>query len=151
MKSWISFFLPDDEYKKKRMLYFLSEGSVILMFSLTIMMIFSNSFHLDAEISLLLPAAVFLVYVLGRYALSGIEYADIATEGAYKKELKHIFVRTGKFLGIYLLLYIAFIGIPSSQHDWVEMIGLILSISLLWFFVNYISLKRSYYKNKELL
>lgn len=29
MKSWISFLLPDDEYREEKILYYLSEGSII--------------------------------------------------------------------------------------------------------------------------
>ncbi|CAI9395359.1 hypothetical protein ACTQ5K_01435 [Niallia sp. Sow4_A1] len=28
MKSWISFLLPDDEYREEKILYYLSEGSL---------------------------------------------------------------------------------------------------------------------------
>ncbi|SHG77582.1 hypothetical protein [Ornithinibacillus halophilus] len=151
MKSWISFLLPNDEYKKKRMLYFFSEGSIILLLTLVGMSILNNYIDIKTEVSLLLAIAIFLSYISGRYIISGMEYTDVVTEGAYRKELKHIFVRTGGFASIFMLLYLVVTGIPNSQSEWIEIIALLLSVSLLWFITSYISLKRSYKKNKELL
>ncbi|MDQ0231995.1 DUF3278 domain-containing protein [Metabacillus malikii] len=151
MKSWISFLLPNDEYKEKRILYFFSEGAIVLLLTLIGMIILNNYFNLDAETSLLLSIAIFLFYVSGRYTMSGIEYTDIATERAYRKELKHIIVRTSSFVVIYILLYIVFTGVPSNQKEWIDIIAILVGVCLLWFFTSYISLKRSYKKNKDLL
>lgn len=151
MKSWISFLLPNDEYKEKKMLYFFSEGAVILFLSLIVMMICNKYFHLDVEIVLLVAIAIFLFYVSGRYIVSGIEYTDISTERAYKKELKVISIRTIGFVVIYLVCYLIFINLPKNFNDWFEILSLLIGISIIWFLSSYISLKRSYKKNKELL
>lgn len=151
MKSWISFLLPNDEYKEKRILYFFSEGAIILLLILAGMLILHNYVNLDAKTSLLLPIAIFLLYVLGRYILSGIEYADIATEDSYKRELRSIVMKTSSFVILFLLFYVIFSGFPANINEWTETIVLIVIAGLLWFFVNYISLKRSYNKNKDLL
>lgn len=60
MRSWISFLLPNDEYKEKRILYFFSEGAIILLLILAGMLILNNYVNLDAKTSLLLPIAIFL-------------------------------------------------------------------------------------------
>ncbi|CAM5602555.1 hypothetical protein SAFG77S_09520 [Streptomyces afghaniensis] len=151
MRSWISFLLPNDEYKEKRILYFFSEGAIILLLILAGMLILNNYVNLDAKTSLLLPIAIFLLYVLGRYILSGIEYADIATEDSYKKELRSIVMKTSSFVILFFLFYVIFSGFPANINEWMETIVLIVFAGLLWFFVNYISLKRSYNKNKDLL
>ena len=111
----------------------------------------NNYVNLDAKTSLLLPIAIFLLYVLGRYILSGIEYADIATEDSYKKELRSIVMKTSSFVILFFLFYVIFLGLPANINEWMETIVLIVFAGLLWFFVNYISLKRSYNKNKDLL
>lgn len=54
MKSWLSFFLPNDEYKEKKMLYFMSEGAIILFFSLIVMIVCNKYFNLEVETVLLL-------------------------------------------------------------------------------------------------
>lgn len=151
MKSWISFLLPNDEYKEKKMLYFFSEGAVILFLSLIVMMICNKYFHLDVEIALLVAIAIFLFYVSGRYIVSGIEYTDISTERAYKKELKVISIRTIGFVVIYLVCYLIFINLPINFNEWFEMLSLLIGASIIWFLSSYISLIRSYKKNKELL
>lgn len=151
MKSWISFLLPNDEYKEKKMLYFFSEGAVILFLSLIVMMICNKYFHLDVEIALLVAIAIFLFYVSGRYIVSGIEYTDISTERAYKKELKVISIRTIGFVVIYLVCYLIFINLPKNFNEWFEILSLLIGVSIIWFLSSYISLKRSYKKNKELL
>ncbi|MDR4314795.1 hypothetical protein CHH55_15970 [Niallia circulans] len=151
MRSWISFLIPNDEYKEKRILYFFSEGAIILLLILAGMLILNNYVNLDAKTSLLLPIAIFLLYVLGRYILSGIEYADIATEDSYKKELRSIVMKTSSFVILFFLFYAIFSGFPANINEWMETIMLIVFAGLLWFFVNYISLKRSYNKNKDLL
>ncbi|MEL4027147.1 hypothetical protein NST89_00615 [Caldifermentibacillus hisashii] len=102
MKSWISFLLPNDEYKEKKMLYFFSEGAIILFLSLIVMIICNKYFNLDVETVLLAAIAIFLFYVSGRYIISGIEYADITTESAYRKELRVIFIRT---IGFVVMLF----------------------------------------------
>lgn len=91
------------------MLYFFSEGAIILFLSVIIMIICNRIFTInDVEIVLLLFVAIFLLYVSGRYIISGIEYTDIATEHSYKKELKNIFSRTCSFVVIFMLLYLNF-------------------------------------------
>ncbi|MFD2208533.1 DUF3278 domain-containing protein [Virgibacillus halophilus] len=151
MKSWICFLLPDDEYKQQKMLYFYSEGAIILVISLIIMMICNTFFNLDAGIVLLSSIAIFLFYITARYIVSGIEYTDVATEKAFKKELKVIFVRVISFVVIFALMYIIWSGVPDVRSEWLNMIGLLLSVGLIWFFSSFISLKRSFKKNRDLL
>ena len=151
MKSWLSFLLPDDEYKERRLLYFFSEGAIILFLTLLLMIISNRIFHLEVETALLISIAIFLFYVSGRYILSGMEYTDIATVHSYKREIKHIFSKTCSFTVIFMLLYVFVEGIPNDADGWISIVGLIVSVSFVWFITSYISLKRSYKKNKELL
>ncbi|MFL0506126.1 DUF3278 domain-containing protein [Ureibacillus sp. 179-F W5.1 NHS] len=151
MKSWISFLLPNDEYKEKKMLYFFSEGAVILFISLIVMIMCNKYFNLDVEFALLIAIAIFLFYVSGRYIISGIEYTNISTERTYKKELKVISIRTIGFVVIYMTCYLIFINLPKNLNEWIEILSLLIGVSIIWFLYSYISLKRSYKKNKELL
>lgn len=151
MKTWISFLLPADEYKEKRFLYFISEGAIIQILSLITMLVFNEYLNLSVNIVLLLSIAIFLFYVSLRYVLSGIEYTDITTETAYKKEVKVILSRTSVFIIIYMLSYIFLIGVPKGSNEWFDFWGLLLGISIVMFLSSFISLKRSYEKNKELL
>lgn len=151
MKSWVSFLIPDDEYKEKRMLYFFSEGAIILFISLIVMIISNKYFNLSVEFVLLFLIAIFLFYVSGRYIISGIEYTDIVTEQAYKKEVRVIFNRTIVFVVIFISTYLIFVNVPSSRNEWFEILGLLSSFCIVMFFSSFISLKCSYKKNKKLL
>ncbi|MBN3555728.1 DUF3278 domain-containing protein [Fictibacillus nanhaiensis] len=151
MKSWISFLLPDDEYKNIKMLYFFSEGAILLFLSLVVMLIGNKSFQFGTETILLVAIGIFLLYVSGRYIISGIEYTDISTERAYRKELKATIIKVIGFVVIFLTVYLLLMGAPTSLNQWFEIGGLLISVSIVKFLSTYVSLKRSYQKNKELL
>ncbi|MGY0691876.1 hypothetical protein ACW2QC_03675 [Virgibacillus sp. FSP13] len=147
MKSWISFLLPDDEYKEKMMLYFYCEGALVLLLSLIVMIIYNTYFDITVVNALLLSIAIFLFYVSTRYVVSGIEYTDVTTTKAYRKELKVIIVRIAVFIISLIVGGLIFTG----PEKWFEVLWLTLSVSLIWFVASFISLKRSYNKNKDLL
>ncbi|MGE7691611.1 DUF3278 domain-containing protein [Lysinibacillus sp. NPDC097214] len=151
MKSWISFLIPVDEYKEKKMLYFFSEGGILLFLFLIVMLIGNKFYNFSIDTVLLSSIFVLPIYVLGKYTISGIEYTDTATGQEYKKELRVIVFKTIGFVIIFLSLYLIFIKIPSNPNDWFEPLGISLLSGIGIFFINVISLKRSYTKNKELL
>lgn len=150
MKSWISFLLPDDEYKEKKMLQFFSEGAILLFLSLIITLICSRFISMAIDTVLLLHIGLFLVYVYGRYIVSGIEFTDIATERAYQKELKAIVVKAIGFTAIFFFLYSIIFGLPVGPSEWFEILGFPVVTGLTMFFTNFISLRLSYNRNKEL-
>ena len=151
MKSWISFLMPDDEYKEKRMLYFFAEGGVLLFLFLVLIMFVNKFVSIDLEIILLLAISIFVLYIFTRYIVAGIEYTEVATKVAYRKELRVIFTKIVTFFVIFTLLYLLLVDTPSSISGWSELIGFTLFGGVVMFLINYISLKRSYNKNKELL
>lgn len=151
MKSWISFLIPNDEYKEKRILYFFSEGGILLFLCLIVAVFCNKYFNISEGTLLLFPIAIFLCYITTRYITSGIEYTDIVTDYAYKKEIKIILTRTSSFVVGFLLFYILLVGVPRNLDEWIEIIGLLFFVILLWFFSSFISLNKSYKKNKELL
>lgn len=146
MKSWISFLLPRDEYKEKVMLYFYFEGAVILLLSLIGMVIYNHFFDISVINALLISIVIFLIYIAGRYILSGIAYTDVTTYQKYKKEVKDTIAHIIIFF-VLMLLYLFIAGLKK----WIEVLSLALSIGVVWFLTDFISLKRSYNKNKDLL
>ncbi|MFB1049802.1 DUF3278 domain-containing protein [Paraliobacillus sp. JSM ZJ581] len=151
MKSWLSFLLPVDEYKEKRILYFFSEGAVILIVFLVGIFISNEYLNLNIAFVLLFLIATFFFYVSGRYIISGIEYTDIVTEQEYKKEISAIVNRTIIFVIIFIMLYLIFANVPSSRNAWFKLLGTLSIGSIAMFFASFISLNRSYKRNKELL
>ncbi|RCW76879.1 DUF3278 domain-containing protein [Saliterribacillus persicus] len=151
MKTWISFLLPEDEYKEKKVLHFISEGAIILFVYLIAMLFLNRYFNFTIEVVLLTSIAIFLFYVYGRYIISGIEYTEVSTKKSYRKELKVILVRISTFIGLFLLASLVFTGVPGNRNEWIDGAGLLLGISIVMFSSNFISLRSSYKKNKELL
>ncbi|MCP3738613.1 DUF3278 domain-containing protein [Rossellomorea sp. BNER] len=154
VKSWLSFLLPTDEYKERKVLYFLAEASIILL--LFLLILFSTkqilpywSFGVDLVLGISIAILVF--YVAIRYMFSGIEYTEIATEKAFVKERKIIAFKTLTFIAVFFVVYSIFIGAPNSQEQWIDILGLLTCAALIMFLSSYISLKRSYMKNKDLL
>ncbi|RPF56537.1 hypothetical protein [Abyssicoccus albus] len=151
MKSWISLFLPRDEYKEKKILYFFGEGSVLLMLYLVFMLLGLFWFQIDGQTIVLIGIMIFLFYVTLRYIFSGIEYTEVSTKSQYKKELKFISFRSIFALFGYALMYLLLEGIPSTTEAWIDFIGLTICFSVVWGIISFISLKSSYKKNKDLL
>ena len=150
MKSWISLFLPKDEYKEKKILYFFGEGSVLLMLYLIFMLLGLSWFQLDGQTIVLIGIMIFLFYVTLRYIFSGIEYTEVSTKSQYKKELKFISIRGLVALFGYALMYLLLEGIPSTTEAWIDFIGLTICFAVVWGIISFISLKSSYKKNKDL-
>ena len=150
MKSWISFLMPNDEYKEKQMLYFFAEGGILLFVFSLLMAAINTFFPVSGSMVLLIFISIFLFYMLGRYIFSGMEYANVAAEKDYKKETKAITIKASGFVVMFGLFYIIY-DLPDGLYEWVNTLGVICLAGIGMFLINFISLKRSYLKNKELL
>jgi hypothetical protein len=153
MKTWLSFLLPSDEYKEKKMLQFLSEGGVLLFLSLIAALIGNQYIQLqgiDNEVVLLILSGIFVLYVSSRYILSGMEYTDISSDREYKKELRRITNKILIFFVTFLLLYLWADKLPSNLFGWFSIIGPLLGTCFIWYLASYLSLKNSYNKNRDL-
>lgn len=143
MKSWISFMLPKDEYQQKRILFFLAESGILLLF-LMIILIFLNWRYpvVDIELGtgLILFFGCYIVYFTVRHSISGIEYADIISQVDVKKQRKRLLIE-GVFCNVLFLILSL-----STKLSLVSLIGV--NFVLLF---RYVSIKKSYNKNKELL
>nr|WP_289039169.1 hypothetical protein [uncultured Allobacillus sp.] len=145
MKTWLSIFLPTDEYKRQRILLFIAEGGVLLLlFQFLSLLIGSFEYGLIQLISI----GIFVFYGTIRYIFSGIEYTEVDTEKAYKKERKNI---VKKSLGFGVI----FTGLNFLVQDEgfliIEPIIMGLFATLFFFLFSWLSLKRSFNKNRELM
>ncbi len=150
--SWLTMFLPEDEYKQKRLISFLAEAAVIAFLTTLIGAALTRLTSIPAlasEKSFLIIAAVLILYPLLRYILSGIEYADIFTSQQYKKQMKHITFRSIIFFILFNLIY----ATATEHHGWstiIQTTGLALIFMTLLFLIDISSLTVSYKKNKNL-
>jgi len=154
VKSWLSFLLPDDEYKKQRILYFLAEASIVLVIFLLIsfgLNEFNPQWALGVNVVAGFGIAILAVYVTLRYTFSGIEYTDIVTKEAYSKEKKNIIFKSVIFVVIFFVVTLLVTGYPASNGDWFDFVGLLVCVGIAMFLINYVSLKQSYKKNKSLV
>ncbi|MCT1576793.1 hypothetical protein M3E13_02945 [Oceanobacillus kimchii] len=154
MNSWLNVFLPTDEYKKQRVLYFLAEGGSVLALYLILMLIFMEFVTIIEWNSLLIlwiGLIIFFFYVFARYTLSGIEYTDIMTASQLNKSKrglrkKSIFFGTFMIIGLYIT---HLIGLQNG--DWYDPLGVGILAGFFMYIFELTSLKRSYRKNKDLI
>lgn len=157
MKTWLKAYLPQDEYKERRMLTFLAEAAVIqviLVFALLMISQFLSP--MTAKLMLVICLFSIILYVGGRYIFSGIEYTDISTEKEYKKQVKLLRVQSIGFTVMYVILVVLFslVGIIpffDSGENPFEFIIISVIAGVFLFGTQFISLRKSYMKNKDLM
>ncbi|SDJ15076.1 hypothetical protein [Salimicrobium halophilum] len=151
MKSWMSFLLSNDEYKRLKMLHFYAEGGVLLFIAMLVLFLTNDYFGLGPDVIVLLGMMVFIFYVSTRYMFAGIEYPDMTSEKSYRKEVRVTLMRSVTFLGIFSGFYLLLVDIPTTAEAWIDLAGIAIITSVVMFVSTFISLKRSYKKNRELL
>lgn len=149
---FLSIFLPNDEYKKHNIVTYMAESTILLLIFHTVMLIVNRSIHFSLDNTILLFSSVIfpVIYILARYIISGIEYANVFTKDEYKNNRKEIFLSGLKFTCLFFILWILLIETPSSTSDWLNTTGLTLLVFLFFNLINFISLKVSYMKNQRI-
>lgn len=152
IRTWLSVILPNDEYRRQKMVYFFAEGSILLVIYLSLLFGIHrfSLWNFDLEAGLGLSIIVFVAYVFMRYIFSGMEHTDVSTEKQYKKQKKIYVMQAIAFIFIFLVIYILFAGFSTIKEQWREIIGLVTLGGIFLFLTNYISLKSSYKKNKDI-
>lgn len=150
MNSWLRGFLPKDEYKERLYLYFLAEGMVVFFLMSVVMLFVQPQLEHGTVWTFLIPIISFVLYVYGRYILSGVEYTDIATEHEYKCAIRMIFKKSLVFSVLYLVVTII-VYVPHFPKNIIEQCMFALFVGGIHFVVQYFSLKYSYKKNKHIL
>ncbi|MFB1097240.1 hypothetical protein [Terribacillus sp. JSM ZJ617] len=152
-KTWIRFLLPDDEYKRRNMLVYFAEAAILQLVVMIVLLVISrfDPFPINSVLVLLWMLFGTIAYIWIRYILSGMEFAEIMTEKAYRRERKVIVIKSTSFLlvmcaGILFLYIFGMMSVPFIEGLMVPFIA-----ALLLFITNYVSLRRSYQKNKELI
>ncbi|WP_404457418.1 hypothetical protein [Oceanobacillus kapialis] len=154
MRSFLNYLLPDDEYKRTRILYFLGESAVILavgafIFAGLEIYLFDIG-KIDLAFTLVMVFGFIGAYTYMRYIFSGIEFTNVYNQKQYKKERKFRLKAAFSSGVIFLVLMFLYRGMPSNTEDWFDIIGPSVFFIIFFFLFDYISLKRSYRKNKEL-
>ncbi|MEK4404885.1 hypothetical protein MKZ26_10735 [Sporosarcina sp. FSL K6-6792] len=153
-KTWIANLLSKDEYREKRFLYFVAE-SVLILSILLFLYLIVDSFLIDlnvpGDMMALISLGFLSIYILLRSTLTGIEYPEIATKARYKEEKRSKVYGSIRFGILFIIVYGVFKGIPANLQEVVNVIGPAILAAIFFFLLNYISLRKSYSKNRELL
>lgn len=153
IRSFLNAFLPEEEYKRLRVLYFMAETTfltVVILLLFGLMKYILNFPALDTEFVVLLGPFLMMAYAYFRYILSGIEHTEVSNEREYKKA-RRIVVKRSLLVGvIFFVLNFIVKGIPTNYEDGIELIALTILFTLFYFLFDFVSLKRSYKKNGEL-
>jgi len=154
IKSFLNFLLPDDEYKRIRIVYFIAEAAVILAVVLLLYTLFTSWLDLQSRNGFVIAVFSFffiMMYTFIRYIFSGMEHTNVVSREQFVKKRIRIL---GNALGVGLVFFVLnliFEGIPSNREEAMDIIGPTIFFIVFYLLFDYISLKRSYKKNKELL
>lgn len=152
-KSWVTMFLPNDEYKERQLLYFIAEAFVLFIGFLGVAVLlnrFLGIFSTEFSYILLGVIAILSLYVWIRYILSGMEYANVVEKSEYKIELKKTIVSTSKFAVLFAGVGIVLKVTKIVEYSWMELIGISTCAYVLLLVFQLSSLRLSLKKNREL-
>ncbi|MYL57599.1 hypothetical protein GLW20_08780 [Virgibacillus halodenitrificans] len=154
--SFLNVFLPEDEYKRLRVLYFMAEAA-FLIGALLMLGSALNNYWLEwnfgaTEVTFILMMVPMLMagYTYFRYIFSGIEHTEVSNNQSYKKERRVAGKRALSVGVIFFILLLIVKGIPSNYGEGIDLIALPIVFTLLYFLFDLISLKRSAKKNTDL-
>lgn len=150
MKTWIRFMLPSDEYKQQKIIYMMAEGFLLTLISTVLVLCLNLITAIDLTFAAIIIIGMALVYVTVRYSLSGIEYTNVASKKAFQVERKTILKQSLMFAGIFTVLT-AIITAVNHTFAWIDLLALFILTFSFMYMLMYLSLKRSFKKNKEVL
>lgn len=152
IRSFLNAFLPEDEYKRMQILYFMAETTfltviILLLFGL---LKYILNLNLDTEFLLLLGPFLMMAYSYFRYIFSGIEHTEVSNKQDYIKRRRTAVKRSLLVGVIFFVIHLIVKGIPTSYDDGIDLIALPIIFIFIYFLFEMISLKRSFNKNKDL-
>ena len=157
MKTWLSIFLPKDEYKERQMLIFLAEAAVAQVILVLVLFMISQVFlPLPSKFILVICLFSIIIYTGIRYIFSGIEYTEISTEKEYKNQIKALRGKSIGFLAMYVVLCVMFeltglVSFFEGSMNTLDFFIVSIIAAVLLFGTQYVSLRKSYLKNRDLM
>lgn len=152
-RSFLNIFLPDDEYKRTRILYFMAEAMLMTVVAFLVIgmpVYFFNHLSIDGEALLFLTPFLMVTYTFLRYIFSGLQHTEIFHERDYKRERLQAIIRTGLSGFFFFIALLIIKGIPKNISETLDLIFLPVFFIIFYFILEITSLKRSIKKNKEL-
>lgn len=156
IRSFLNAFLPDDEYKRLRVLYFMAEAAFLMGGFLIVGSALNNywlqwNFNTNTVTFILLMIPMVMgAYAFIRYIFSGIEYTEVSNKKDYNKERRAVVKRSLLFGVMFFIIHFIFKGIPANYDEGIDLVVLPIMVIIFYFLFDLFSLKRSIKKNKEL-
>jgi len=150
IRSFLNIFLPEDEYKRLQVLYIMAETTfltIVILLLFGLMKYILNFLHLDTDFLVMIGPFLMMAYAYFRYIFSGIEFTEVADKQMYKKSRRSIIISGITFGVLFAIVYFIPFGPKKEGLEAIAFVGL---MAFFYFLFDYISLKRSYKKNKDL-
>jgi hypothetical protein len=137
-------FFVEDAFKQQQITKFIVEAALLQFITSFFMLSLYVWTNIEPLFLLLAPFALFLFYIVIRYALSGIEFAHVLTEADYYyMQRKNRFRTIGTTIVIAILFYV-------FTRSFVDSLCISVIAGLLLYCLHTISLKKSYQKNQSI-
>lgn len=152
IKSFFQSQVSNDEYVDRKKLQFRLEALYIIIALLAINVLIGIITG-DYAGHVLLSAGIlffFATYTLLRYVFTGLEYPEVGSKGAYKNKRREVLVYAVTAGAIFFVLSILQKLFFNSGRSWADIIGVGVIFLILYAILNYLSVKRSYKKNKDI-
>ncbi|HLS20852.1 MAG TPA: hypothetical protein VK056_04195 [Bacillota bacterium] len=153
IRSFLNAFLPEDEYRRKQILYFMAEALFLIVGAfllLGLLVYVFNSFSVNSDLLVFLSPFLMIAYVNFRYIFTGMEYTEVFQERDYTKERRYAIVRSLVAGSIFTIALLVIKGLPTNMSETLDITVLPIIFIVFYFIIECISLKRSINKNKEL-
>lgn len=152
IKSFFQSQVSNDEYIDKKKLQFRLEALYIIIALLAInVLIGIITGNYPGHV--LLSAGIlffFVMYTLLRSIFTGLEYPEVAGKGTYKTKRHEVLVYAGVAGIIFLAVSIGDKLFVHTDKSWVDIIAISIIFLVLYSILNYISVKKSFQKNKDI-
>ncbi|MEK4091750.1 hypothetical protein [Viridibacillus sp. FSL H8-0110] len=132
--------LAQDEYRQQRTSRFIVESALFQLILSFIMIALYLNTEIKPLILLAIPVLFFLIYIVLRYIISGIEYSEVFSKDEYMQMKKRNIFRSISFATVFAVMMILV----------KESIAVAFIAGVLWLIMDTISLSNSYRKNQEL-
>jgi hypothetical protein len=152
IKSFFLSRISNDEYVDKKKLQFRLEALYIIIILLAINVLIGVLTG-DYSEHVILSAGIlffFVIYTLLRSIFTGLEYPEVAGKRAYKTKRHEVLVYAGVAGIIFLVINIGDKLFFNTDKSWVDIIVISIIFIMVFFVLNYISVRMSYQKNKDI-
>lgn len=151
-KSFFQSQVSNDEYVDKKKLQFRLEALYIIIALLAInglVGILTGNFsgHVLLSIGIVV---FFCTYLLLRFTFNGLDHPDVASKNMYKTKRREVLVYTVISAVIFFMINLGYKLFFKSHSSWIDIIGVSIIFLVIFGIWNYISVKKSYRKNKEI-